>query len=160
MLEVLYGAGLRVSELVGLPLTGFFEDAGFLLVRGKGDKERVVPINDTALRAVSDYIRDVRPMILKERPSNYIFVTSRGRPMTRQAFWKILGKYALAAKIKTPLSPHTLRHTFASHLLMGGADLRSVQLMLGHADISTTQVYTHVDSEHLIEVHRRYHPRA
>ncbi len=170
MLEVLYAAGLRVSELVGLLLTGYHADGGFVIVTGKGDKERAVPLGGAAQEALDAYLAGPRQRLLAGGRSrtrgrirgaaDHVFVTAWGGPLTRQGFWKILKKYAARAGIETPLSPHTLRHTFASHLLMGGADLRSVQIMLGHADISTTEIYTHVDLRHLARVHRTYHPRA
>jgi integrase/recombinase XerD len=170
MLEVLYAAGLRVSELVGLLLDGYHVDGGFVIVTGKGDKERAVPLGRAAQEAVDAYLAGPRQRLLAggkrqtrgriRRATQHVFVTAWGGPLTRQGFWKILKKYAAQAGIETPLSPHTLRHTFASHLLMGGADLRSVQIMLGHADISTTEIYTHVDLRHLARVHQAYHPRA
>jgi integrase/recombinase XerD len=159
MLELLYAAGLRVSELIHLKVIAVNLEAGFVRVLGKGGKERVVPIGRTALRVLSDYRDRARPELLKGLTSAYLFVARRGRPLSRQGFWKLLKKYAVLAGIRHPVSPHTLRHSFASHLLEGGADLRVVQMMLGHADIATTQIYTHVSAEHLRAIHRKYHPR-
>lgn len=160
MLELLYAAGLRVSELILLRVMDLNREAGFVRVCGKGGKERVVPIGQTALRVVGDYIRNARPVLLKKVTSEFLFVARQGRPMSRQGFWKLLKKYASRADIRHPVSPHTLRHSFASHLLEGGADLRVVQTMLGHADIATTQIYTHVSAERLKTIHRRFHPRS
>lgn len=160
MLEMIYAAGLRVSELIQLSTTGVNLEAGFVRVVGKGDKERVVPIGRKALTAVQTYLSDARPELIKKYMSKYLFIARAGKPMTRQGFWKLLRKYALTAGIKQKISPHSLRHSFASHLLEGGADLRAVQVMLGHVDIATTQIYTHVAHKRLIEVHRKYHPRG
>lgn len=160
MLEMIYAAGLRVSELIQLPGTGVNLEAGFVRVVGKGDKERIVPIGRKALTAVQTYLSDARPLLIKKYVSKYLFIARAGKPMTRQGFWKLLRKYALMAGIKQKISPHSLRHSFASHLLEGGADLRAVQVMLGHVDIATTQIYTHVAQKRLIEVHRKYHPRG
>ena len=159
MLELLYAAGLRVSELIRLKVMEVNMEAGFVRVFGKGGKERVVPIGRTALTALKDYTEAGRPVLLKGLTSEWLFVARRGRPISRQGFWKLIKKYALQAGIRHPVSPHTLRHSFASHLLEGGADLRVVQIMLGHADIATTQIYTHVSTERLKAVHRKYHPR-
>lgn len=158
MFELLYSSGLRVSELVSLKLKDVNLEVGFLLVLGKGSKERVVPMNTRVIRKLKHYINQIRPEILKKKKSSYLFITGRGRPMTRQRFWqtiKMLGK-----RIGVDLSPHIMRHSFATHLLEGGADLRSVQKMLGHADISTTQIYTKVTTERLRKVFTKYHPRA
>lgn len=160
MLEILYAAGLRVSELISLRVSDIDLQGGFLRTMGKGSKERVVPIGTLAVDAVQDYLLQARQALLKGRSAHELFVTRRGEKMTRQGFWKILKAYALKAHIKTAISPHSLRHAFATHLLERGADLRSVQEMLGHADISTTQIYTHVLEERMREVHDRFHPRA
>ncbi len=160
MLELLYAAGLRVSELVTLDLKYLNLEAGFVRVLGKGSKERIVPIGRQAQAALRSYLENGRPSLMKQRTGPHVFVARQGRPLTRQGFWKLLKKYALQAGIRADISPHTLRHSFASHLLEGGADLRSVQIMLGHADIATTQIYTHVTAERLKAVHRRYHPRG
>ncbi len=160
MLELLYAAGLRVSELVAIPIQNLNLEAGFVRVMGKGSKERLVPIGRYAQDALTLYLAQARAMLLKGRLSRFLFVARAGRPMTRQGFWKLLKKYAREAGIDTRITPHSLRHSFASHLLEGGADLRSVQMMLGHADISTTQIYTHVARKQLLEVHRKFHPRG
>jgi len=160
MLEILYATGLRVSELVSLKLDDVDLEVGFLRTMGKGSKERVVPIGAVAQEAVQDYLLMARRLFLKGNTAHELFITRRGSKMTRQGFWKILKAYALKANISTSISPHTLRHAFATHLLEGGADLRSVQEMLGHADISTTQIYTHILEERMREVHDRFHPRA
>jgi len=160
MLELLYAAGLRVSELVNLKLQSVNTEACFIRVFGKGSKERIVPIGQFAKDRIDVYVKTARPQLLKNIMSRYIFVARAGKPMTRQGFWKLLKRYAAVAGIKKHVSPHSLRHSFASHLLEGGADLRSVQLMLGHADISTTQIYTHVAHEHLKSIHKKFHPRG
>jgi integrase/recombinase XerD len=160
MLELIYAAGLRVSELVNLKLLDINLDAGFVRVLGKGSKERVVPIGMCAKEKIDDYITVARPLLLKNQTSPYLFIARAGKPMTRQGFWKLLKQYARQAGIQKKITPHSLRHSFASHLLEGGADLRSVQIMLGHVDISTTQIYTHVAREHLRQLHERYHPRG
>ena len=160
MLEILYAAGLRVSELIRLKVLDLNFEAGFVRVFGKGGKERVVPIGRPALRVLHRYLDQARPLLLKGETSVFLFVARRGRPLSRQGFWKLLKKYALQAGIRHPVSPHTLRHSFASHLLEGGADLRVVQIMLGHADIATTQIYTHVSMERLQSIHQKYHPRS
>lgn len=160
ILELLYAAGLRVSELVELPVTGLELEEGFVTVFGKGAKERLVPVGGPATRAVGRYLRGVRPELEKGEGKGRVFLNARGRPLTRQAVWAMVKKAARRAGIDKDVSPHTLRHTFATHLLEGGADLAAVQELLGHADISTTQIYTHVDREYLRDVHRKYHPRG
>lgn len=160
MLELLFAAGLRVSELCRVATSDLDGNLGVLRVTGKGNKQRLVPVGKEALRTIDVYVRDGRPAILKGRASRYLFVTARGGPMTRQAFWKLLAIDGKKAGIFRGLTPHVLRHSFATHLLEGGADLRSVQTMLGHADISTTQIYTHVMRSRLRDTVERHHPRA
>ena len=159
MLHTMYASGLRVSELVGLPLTALSREQGLVRVSGKGGKQRLVPIGDVACELVERYLHNVRGAWARAG-EKAIFVTPRGGPMTRQAFWKIVRRQAIAAGIVKTISPHKLRHSFATHLLEGGADLRAVQVMLGHSDISTTQVYTHVLTDRLRAVHERHHPRG
>lgn len=159
MLEVLYASGLRVSELVGLNV-GDIDDLGFLRCLGKGSKERIVPLGRHALEATVDYLHYARPRLACNPKERALFLNSRGKRLTRQGFWKILNKWARKAGLKKKVSPHILRHSFATHLLRRGADLRAVQEMLGHADISTTQIYTHLDRGHLRELYRKTHPRA
>ena len=158
MLELLYSSGLRVSELVNIKLGDIHFDAGFIRVLGKGSKERIVPVNLRALEKIKDYSEKERPEILKKKQSPYLFVTRCGRSMTRQRFWQTLK--AIGKQSGVELSPHTIRHCFATHLLEGGADLRSLQKMLGHADISTTQIYTKVTTDRIKKVYKTYHPRA
>ncbi len=160
MLEVLYATGLRVSELIKLDLDAVNASVGFLRATGKGSKQRVVPLGAVALRKLRRYLEGGRPALLKTRASNRLFVTRAGKGMTRQGFWKILRRDARAAGIQRSISPHMLRHSFATHLLERGADLRVVQTLLGHASISTTQIYTHVEKERLKQLHKRHHPRG
>jgi len=160
MLELLYATGLRVSELVGLRLAGLSLNDGLVRVYGKGSKERIVPIGEESRGWIERYFATARPALLKGRSSDAVFVTQRGAAMSRQMFWRLIKRYAVHAGIGAPLSPHGLRHAFATHLLNHGADLRVVQLLLGHADISTTQIYTHVARERLKAVHAQHHPRG
>lgn len=159
MLELMYASGLRVSELVSVELGRLDLGMGCLRILGKGSKERLVPIGETAREALAQYVDHVRPAILNRRTSRTVFVSRRGGPLTRQAFWKIVSQRARRAGIAKPISPHMLRHSFATHLLEGGADLRAVQAMLGHANIATTQIYTHVERSRLKQVHRQFFPR-
>jgi integrase/recombinase XerD len=160
MLDLLYATGLRVSELVLLKLREVNRSAGFLLTFGKGGKERLVPLGEAAVSSLEEYLATVRPKLDKKGASEYLFLSRLGKPMTRQAFWNIIKKRAVQAGIGKNISPHTLRHSFATHLLENGADLRSVQIMLGHADLSTTQIYTHITRERLKKIHEEFHPRA
>ncbi|HWP23414.1 MAG TPA: site-specific tyrosine recombinase XerD [Candidatus Binatia bacterium] len=159
MLELLYGTGLRVSELVQLQTGRINFQGNYLTVKGKGARVRAVPFGRWAREKLDRYMREVRPRLLKGKSSPFVFTNRSGKPLTRQGFWKLLRRYALGAGIEKKVTPHTLRHSFATHLLEGGADLRAVQAMLGHADISTTQIYTHVDGARLKAVHRQFHPR-
>jgi integrase/recombinase XerD len=159
MLELLYASGLRVSELISLLAHQVNMDGNYLIVKGKGAKVRQVPFGRRAREALVRYLMEVRPKFLRGRTSPHLFLTRSGKAMTRQGFWKALKHHSLAAGIEKRVTPHTLRHSFATHLLEGGADLRSVQSMLGHADISTTEIYTHVTRSRLKEAHRKYHPR-
>lgn len=159
MLQTMYAAGLRVSELIGLESNALHLEAGFVRAYGKGRKQRIVPLGEVAAESIAIYLRDIRPKWAKGARRE-VFLTSRGTPLTRQAFWKSVKKYALLAGITKAVSPHKLRHSFATHLLLGGADLRAVQAMLGHADIATTQVYTHVSGEHLHTTLQKHHPRG
>ena len=161
MLELLYATGLRVTELCKLELSAVQREAGVLRVTGKGNKQRLVPFGEAAGEAMDHYLREGRGALLKGRASKFLFVTSlRGQAMTRQGFWKLLRRHGRKAGVTRTLTPHVIRHTFATHLVEGGADLRSVQIMLGHADISTTQVYTHVAQRRLRETVDQHHPRA
>jgi len=160
LLELAYGAGLRVSEWISIGVRDLMFDEGLVRVFGKGSKERLVPIGRRAIGALASYVRETRPRLEQGEGRGVLFLNARGQPLTRMGAWKILQKYVTRAGIEKHVSPHTLRHSFATHLLEGGADLRAVQEMLGHADISTTQIYTHVDREYLRTVHRQYHPRA
>lgn len=160
MLEILYATGLRVSELVGLKMVNINLETGYVRVIGKGSKERIVPMGEKAIEALRDYMTTGRFQFIKKNTNPpFLFLTSRGRQITRQGFWKVIKKYGKEAAIKKEITPHSIRHSFATHLLEGGADLRSVQTMLGHADIATTQIYTHVTREWLKKVHAKYHPR-
>lgn len=160
MLELLYATGLRVTELVTLKLAQVSVDSGVVRVMGKGSKERLVPIGEIALDWLQRYVRDARAALLDGQLSDDLFVTHRGQAMTRQMFWNLIKRYATVASISTSISPHTLRHAFATHLLNHGADLRVVQMLLGHADVSTTQIYTHVARERLKQLHQKHHPRG
>jgi integrase/recombinase XerD len=160
MLEVLYATGLRVSELLRLHLGDLHLDAGYLRCWGKGSKERVVPLGGEADATLQRYLAEARPKLLGGRRTDTLFVNTRGTPLTRQGFWKTIKRYGIRVGISTPLSPHVVRHSFATHLLENGADLRAVQMMLGHADISTTQIYTHVNRERLRRLYQDFHPRA
>jgi integrase/recombinase XerD len=159
MLELLYAAGLRVSELITLKLQDVNLTAGYVRVFGKGAKERVVPIGQYAQEKIRRFISGARQALLKDRVSATLFVARAGKPLSRQGFWKLIKRYGLRAGLRKVITPHTLRHSFASHLLEGGADLRAVQTMLGHADIATTQIYTHVARDHLKYLHQKFHPR-
>ncbi len=160
MLQLLYSTGLRVTELVTLALTSCNMSSCFIRVLGKGDKERLIPFGIPAKEAIESYLDSSRPLILKGKRSNILFVTNRGKGMTRLRFWQIIKEAARAAGIREEVSPHSLRHSFATHLLSHGADLRSVQMMLGHSDITTTQIYTHVDEGRLKSIHHKFHPRG
>ncbi|HAU41922.1 MAG TPA: site-specific tyrosine recombinase XerD [Gammaproteobacteria bacterium] len=160
MLETMYASGLRVSELVALALNELDLTTGLVRVTGKGGKERIVPLGDEATSRLGDYLKGARPSLLGEQKSGAVFLTRRGQPMTRQAFWQLIKRYSAAAGIDSSLSPHSLRHAFATHLLNHGADLRSVQMLLGHADLSTTQIYTHVAKARLQTLHASHHPRG
>ena len=161
MLEVLYATGLRVSELVSVGVMEISLSDGVLrVVQGKGGKDRLVPLGAEAAHWISTYMKEARPVLLGPRTSPAMFVTARATPMTRQSFWLLIKKYAVLAGVRAPLSPHVLRHAFATHLLNHGADLRVVQMLLGHADISTTQIYTHVARERLKSLHAQHHPRG
>lgn len=160
MLEVLYATGLRVSELVSLKLRDVNIDAGYLLTMGKGEKERLVPMGESARTAIGEYLAGIRIMLDRKGDNEYLFLSRLGFKMSRQAFWNIIKKRSGEAGIRKNISPHTLRHSFATHLLENGADLRSVQIMLGHADLSSTQIYTHVTRERLKKLHQEFHPRG
>ncbi len=160
MLELLYATGLRVSELLSLTMNSINWQVGFLVVMGKGSKERVVPIGKTAYDVVRRYVDEARPLMIKSKTTDVLFLNRFGGSFTRQGLWKIIVHYAQKAGLQKSVHPHTFRHSFASHLLEGGADLRAVQVMLGHSDISTTQIYTHVTKDRLKEIHRQFHPRG
>lgn len=161
MLELLYATGLRVSEMIGLKLEDLHLSMGFVQCMGKGSKERIVPLGDTAKKVLEEYMQTARKELLKKnKQENALFVNQHGRPLSRQGFWKILKGLAMEAEVHKTITPHTLRHSFATHLLENGADLRIVQEMLGHADISTTQIYTHVTKARLKDIYQTYHPRA
>ncbi len=160
MLEVLYATGLRVSELIALQLEQINQRIGVIRVVGKGDKERLVPVGDEALRWVRRYLQAARPLLVRDSREEALFLSQRGQMMTRQTFWYRVKRYAIESGIDKPLSPHVLRHAFATHLLNHGADLRVVQMLLGHSDLSTTQIYTHVASHRLQTLHREHHPRG
>ncbi len=160
MLEIMYATGIRVSELISLTMSSINWQVGYLLVMGKGSKERIVPVGRSAYDRLHDYVNHARPFFIKKNTANALFLNRSGQPLTRQGFWKLVRKYVLKAGLQKKVHPHTFRHSFASHLLEGGADLRSVQIMLGHADISTTQIYTHITREGLKRIHKKYHPRG
>ena len=160
MLELLYACGLRVTELVSILLTELSMNDGVIRITGKGNKTRLVPLGEEAMSWINKYLTHARDQILKEKKSKFLFVTNRGEAMTRQTFWHIIKKYAFAAGIQKSISPHVLRHAFATHLLNHGADLRVVQMLLGHSDISTTQIYTHIAKERLKDLHEKHHPRV
>lgn len=160
MLELLYATGVRVSELTTLNVNNVNLEVGYIIAFGKGAKERIIPLGYTAQQWIKEYLLTVRPHNAKGRVSPFLFLNPSGEKLTRQGFWKIIKRYALKAGIRKKISPHTLRHSFATHLLERGADLRSVQIMLGHVDISTTQIYTHITQERLKKIHQQYHPRA
>lgn len=161
MLETLYATGMRVSELISIKLNDLNLQTGYIVAYGKGSKERIVPLGENAISYIRKYLDSSRPMILKNRKSEYLFVTNRSKKLTRQAFWALIKRYALLAGIsKNKVKPHALRHSFATHLLERGADLRAIQTMLGHADISTTQIYTHVKTDALKAIHKKSHPRG
>jgi integrase/recombinase XerD len=159
ILETLYATGMRVSEAVNLKVDSVNLDIGFLRCIGKGNKERVIPLGTKAISSIKKYLEVSRPHLLKKKESEFLFLNRFGKKISRQSLWKIIKKYANQARIKKPISPHTLRHSFATHLLERGADLRSVQEMLGHSNISTTQIYTHINKDRLKTIHRMFHPR-
>jgi integrase/recombinase XerD len=160
MLELLYASGMRISELVSLNLGDIDLDGGFVRCLGKGKKERMIPIYEGAARSVKEYIDKVRPRVSRNKSETALFLNPRGERLTRQGFWQKLKEYVKSAKLSSEVSPHTLRHSFATHMLSGGADLRAVQELLGHANISTTQVYTHLTNEHVRRTYEKSHPRA
>ncbi|GAJ17971.1 unnamed protein product, partial [marine sediment metagenome] len=160
MLELLYASGMRVSELVSLNLGDVDLENGYVRCLGKGNKERVIPIAPQAALSVAEYVKEVHPRLAHNKDEQALFLNMRGDRLTRQGFWQILKEYAKAANLEVEITPHTLRHSFATHMLNGGADLRSVQELLGHANISTTQIYTHLTSEHIRRTYEQSHPRA
>ncbi|MGA3208219.1 MAG: site-specific tyrosine recombinase XerD [Syntrophales bacterium] len=160
MMELMYATGIRVSEIITLTMNSINWQVGYLVVMGKGGKERIVPIGRSAYNCLCEYVDHGRPKFIKDQRANILFLNRSGEGLTRQGFWKIVRRYALRAGLNKKVHPHTFRHSFASHLLEGGADLRSVQIMLGHADIATTQIYTHITRERLKHIHKRYHPRG
>jgi len=161
MLELFYACGTRVSEIINLKVNDLFFDEEIIRVFGKGSKERLIPIGSSAIKWVSEYLKKSRPLLMKKLKSeNYLFLNSRGSKLSRMGIWKIIDRYVKEAGIKKDVHPHTFRHSFATHLLEGGADLRAVQEMLGHADISTTQIYTHIDRDYIKQIHKQYHPRG
>lgn len=160
LLEILYATGLRVSELLAVATNSINIEVGYIIVMGKGSKERIIPVGEVALGWLKRYLTTARANLLHGKTSNYLFINRSGSKITRQGFWKLIKKYCLRAGIQKNISPHSLRHSFASHLLAGGADLRSVQTMLGHVDISTTQIYTHITKDRLKKIHEKYHPRG
>ena len=159
-LELMYATGMRVSELVELKMEGLNLDVGFIKCVGKGSKERIVPLGKAAKEALERYIEKVRPKLIKSKQDSHVFISRLGKKISRMTFWKMIKTNAKKARIKKDVTPHTLRHSFATHLLERGADLRVVQELLGHADIATTQVYTHINKERLKSIHRQFHPRA
>jgi len=156
----MYATGIRVSEIITLTMNSINWQVGYLVVMGKGGKERIVPIGISANNCLCEYVNHGRPKFMREQRTNILFLNRSGEGLTRQGFWKIVRRYVLAAGLNKNVHPHTFRHSFASHLLEGGADLRSIQIMLGHADIATTQIYTHITRERLKHIHKRYHPRG
>ncbi len=159
LLELLYATGMRASEAADLKLDGLNFQIGYLRCIGKGRKERIIPVHAQAMTLLKDYLQELRPKLLGERKCDHVFISRTGRPLSRIEIWRIVRKAAVTAGMKGKITPHTLRHCFGTHLLQGGADLRSVQEMLGHADVTTTQIYTHVDQEHLRSIHKKFHPR-
>jgi integrase/recombinase XerD len=160
MMELLYATGIRVSELIAMTMNSINWQVGYLIVMGKGSKERIVPIGKKAYDCTRRYVDEARPKLMRQKNTDVLFLTRFGKGFTRQGFWKIVSHYVKEAGMQKNIHPHTFRHSFASHLLEGGADLRTVQVMLGHADISTTQIYTHITRERLKEIHQKYHPRG
>lgn len=160
MLEVLYATGLRVSELISLKLENLNLELGLIRILGKGSKERLVPLGDYALKFLKTYLEIVRPHFANEKSKNFVFLNRRGSPLTRQRFWQIIKEYARKCGLEEKVSPHVIRHSFATHLLQGGADLRALQMMLGHSSLNTTQIYTHLDYKKLKEIYEKHHPRA
>lgn len=159
MMELLYASGIRVSELIGIDITEVNNNMGFIRVRGKGSKERIVPITDYVARLLNEYINDIRVQLLKDDNTNRLFITNRGKGFTRQGLWKTIKKYEMLSGIDRRITPHTFRHSFATHLIENGADLRAVQEMLGHSDISTTQIYTQISATKIREMYKQFHPR-